>query len=60
MKTPHGMDRRAFLGETGKTVALALAARSAFAAEPSREVLVLGAGLAGLATIATARSWASR
>jgi monoamine oxidase len=52
------MDRRTFLGETGKTLALAMAAgagsRAAFAAGQaaagsSREVLVVGAGLAGLA-----------
>ena len=46
------MNRRAFLGQTGKTVALALAARASRGAEvagANREVLVLGAGLAGLA-----------
>jgi len=62
MADARRMDRRAFLGETGKTLALALAAgagsrtESAFAdgqaqtaAGSSRQVLVLGAGLAGLA-----------
>ncbi len=50
------MDRRTFLGETGKTVAVGLAAEWGFAGPggsfqggPSRQVLVLGAGLAGLA-----------
>jgi monoamine oxidase len=48
------MNRRAFLGGTGKTLALALTAgvasrESVRAAGSSREVLVLGAGLAGLA-----------
>src|SRR5260370_42377619 len=46
------MNRRAFLRETGQTLALALAARAsagAQAAGPNRQALVLGAGLAGLA-----------
>ena len=46
------MKRRAFLGQTGKTLALALAARASAGAEAAgsnRQVLVLGAGLAGLA-----------
>jgi len=46
------MNRRAFLGQTGKTLALALAARASAGAEvagSNRQVLVLGAGLAGLA-----------
>lgn len=49
------MNRRAFLGETGKTLALAftagIASRAGYvrAGGSSREVLVLGAGLAGLA-----------
>jgi len=46
------MDRRAFLRETGKTLAVALTARAAVGAQgagSNRQVLVLGAGLAGLA-----------
>jgi len=46
------MNRRAFLGQTGKTLAVALTARAsagAQAAGSNRQALVLGAGLAGLA-----------
>src|SRR6266496_4046578 len=46
------MNRRAFLDQTGKTLALALTARGSAGAQAAgspREVLVLGAGLAGLA-----------
>jgi len=46
------MNRRAFLGQTGKTLALALTARASAGAQAAgspRQVLVLGAGLAGLA-----------
>ena len=46
------MKRRAFLGQTGKTLALALTARASAGAQVAgspRQVLVLGAGLAGLA-----------
>jgi monoamine oxidase len=46
------MNRRAFLGQTGKTLALALTARTSVGAQgagSNRQVLVLGAGLAGLA-----------
>ncbi len=46
------MNRRAFLGQTGKTLALALTARASVGAQATgsnRQVLVLGAGLAGLA-----------
>ena len=61
MNNAHPLNRRAFLGETGKTLALAWAAGAASkanvfagdqAAVPSgssRQVVVLGAGLAGLA-----------
>jgi monoamine oxidase len=46
------MNRRAFLGQTSKTLALALTARASAGAQgagSNRQVLVLGAGLAGLA-----------
>src|SRR6266446_7898851 len=46
------MNRRAFLDQTGKTLALALTARASAGAQAAgspRQVLVLGAGLAGLA-----------
>ena len=49
------MRRRRFLSASGRTLALGLTAtiasraRSAFGAEPSHQVLVLGAGLSGLA-----------
>src|SRR2546425_13373730 len=46
------VNRRVFLDRTGKTLALALAARASAGAEvagSNRQVLVLGAGLAGLA-----------
>jgi monoamine oxidase len=62
MKRP-GVDRRTFLAQTAKTLALTWTATAAARAEPalvegqaavspgsSRQVLVLGAGLAGLAT----------
>ncbi len=46
------MNRRDFLGQTGKSLALALATRGTAGAQgagSNRQVLVLGAGLAGLA-----------
>lgn len=62
MSDARRIDRRTFLGDSGKTLALGLAASAAsraefafaegcgsFQAGPSRQVLVLGAGLAGLA-----------
>src|SRR5439155_9421728 len=61
--TRPGMDRRTFLAQTGRTLALTWTAAAAVSAEPAvaetqapaaagsaRQVIVLGAGLAGLAT----------
>src|SRR5947207_479192 len=60
--TRPGMDRRTFLAQTGRTLALTWTAAAAVSAEPAvaetqataaagsaRQVIVLGAGLAGLA-----------